>query len=524
MHASVTEQTPVVKTTHGAVQGQNRRGIAVFRGIPYGGNCGGERRFLPPQPAENWEGVRDCTKNGPVAMQRAGSISAGTSPFNIYFSGKHPEEIGWEDEVFSENCLVLNVLTPGIDEKKRPVVVYIHGGGFLSGSGTLTLGADAWCDEEDIVVVGINHRLNIFGALYLGDLDPKYADSGMAGMLDCVLALEWVRDNIAAFGGDPDRVTIMGESGGGQKVNTLLAMERAKGLFCRAIVESGSGLPGAFHKDTATMMALKVLGALSIDPKDLDKLMDVPAEDLLVAMESTGAVFTPVADEICIPYSPDAYTEADPVVPLMVGASEEELAIFMPPRGDEYRMEDLRKELLDNAEKKAAAGMSGTSVPVTESTVDRFIEQYRGHDEKSVSPYHLYMQMLSMSSLLGAGAFAQAMQKAEKKQGPVYHYFVTYDAYIPGAEQYRYSWHTADLPLQMRVVMYPEMEDLSRKMAHSWAAFIRTGSPDTPELPWPAFSLENRETMVWDEECRVEHDPTKFYRDAAQMLADNESQ
>ena len=163
MYATVKEANPVVRTTHGAVRGQNRRGIAVFRGIPYGGSCDGARRFLPPVPAENWDGVRDCTRNGPVAMQRAESISAGDTPLAAYFRGSRPAEIGWEDERFSEKCLVLNVLTPGLDAARRPVVVYLHGGGFMSGSGTLTLGADRWCDEEDIVVVGINHRLNVFG-------------------------------------------------------------------------------------------------------------------------------------------------------------------------------------------------------------------------------------------------------------------------------------------------------------------------------------------------------------------------
>ncbi len=203
-------------------------------------------------------------------------------------------------------------------------------------------------------------------------------------MLDAVLALEWVRDNIAVFGGDPDNVTIMGESGGA-KVNHLLAMPCARELFRRAIVESGSGYPGAVTPEQGTQAALRFLAELKIAPEQLERLKTVPAEEILAAMERSSAV---------------------------------------------------------------------------------------------------------------------------------YHYFVTYDAPLPGAPGFCYAWHTADLPLQMRVVLHPESEQISRTMAHSWAAFIRTGDPATAELPWPAFTPEERLTMVLDEECRVERNPAKPYRDA----------
>ena len=174
-------------TRLGQVRGEGREGVAVFRGIPYGADCGGARRFLPPLPAQPWQGVRDCTRNGPYAVQFGVSIS-GSEGFGPYFSGGHPERFGVAEERQGEDCLVLNVVTPGLTGK-RPVVVYLHGGGFASGSGTLVLGADAWAREEDLVVVGVNHRLNVFGYLYLGGLDDRYAESGMAGMLDLVLAL-----------------------------------------------------------------------------------------------------------------------------------------------------------------------------------------------------------------------------------------------------------------------------------------------------------------------------------------------
>ncbi len=519
MYASVIEKNPTVRTTHGQIRGQNRRGIAVFRGIPYGHDCDGKNRFLPAGPANDWDGVRDCTKNGPVAMQRAGSISGGDNPLAKYFSGGHPEEIGWEDEVFSENCLVLNVLTPGLDDKMRPVVVYIHGGGFMSGSGTLTLGADVWCDEEDIVVVGINHRLNAFGYLYLGAFDDQYARSGAAGMSDCVLALEWVRDNIASFGGDPDKVTIMGESGGGCKVNALCAMESAKGLFRAAIVESGSGRPGTKTPEAAACDARKLMAELQISPAQLEKIFEVSGEAILQAMEKLDCKdmdFSPVGDGVAIPQNPmNKYLEADPSKPLLVGSSEEEMAIFIPPAPDQdFTEETLKKSVLDLIRNVNSIGRPDIFLPIAEDKVDAFIAAYKANDKKGVTPQHLFLQICSMNEMLGKDAYVQAMEKAQKKQGRVYSYFVTYDAPLPGADTLRYSWHTADLPLQMRVVLHPESELLSKTMARAWAAFIRNGSPDTKELPWPQFTADEKKTMVLDYDCRIETDPTKPFRDA----------
>lgn len=293
LFATVTDPSPLAATQTGWVRGENRRGIAIFRGIPYGADTRA-RRFQPPLPAEAWEGVRDCTHNGPIAPQYGGSIS-GYAPI---FDGGTPEKFGFEDEVPGENCLVLNVLTPGLDNAKRPVLFYIHGGGYFNGTGTLALGADDYCREQDQVVVSVNHRLNLFGYLYLGGLDPRYASSGMAGMLDLVLALRWVRDNIAAFGGDPGQVTIMGESGGGSKVSTLLAMPEAQGLFRAAVIESGSGPVGALSREQADAMTRQVLQALSLTPENWTALLELPMERLLEATKLPGlGRFSPVADD-----------------------------------------------------------------------------------------------------------------------------------------------------------------------------------------------------------------------------------
>ena len=184
----VTEKNPVVKTGSGKVMGETREGVAIFRGIPYGGDCGPGRRFMAPVPAASWEGVRDCTKNGPIAVQLGESVAA-SAAFREYFGGGHPELQGVLEEEQGENCLVLNVLTPDLTGK-RPVLFYIHGGGFTTNSGSIATGGDRLVREQNLVLVSVNHRLNAFGFLYLGDLDPKYKDSGNAGMLDLILALK----------------------------------------------------------------------------------------------------------------------------------------------------------------------------------------------------------------------------------------------------------------------------------------------------------------------------------------------
>jgi para-nitrobenzyl esterase len=510
---TVTETNPIVQTNNGKVRGENRDGVAIFRGIPYGGPCDGKRRFLPPVPAEPWEGVRDCTKNGYYAVQFGNNI-LGSKELGPYFSGGKPERFGVADEKQHENCLVLNVVTPGVDDKLRPVLVYIHGGGFSTGSGTLVLGSDTLAREEDLVIVGINHRLNAFGFLYLGAFDKKYAESGNAGMLDLVLALEWIRDNIAAFGGDPDKVTVIGESGGGMKISTLLAMETAKGLFRAAIVESGSSAVGTYSKEEAAATAKRILERLGISPDELDRLTEISATELLAA--TNGIHFEPVADGIHLPYNPQKEYIAPEIsrdIPLLVGSSEDEMAVFSPPATFEITWDTLREALL-----QADILLRGLYSPITEENVDRLIQAFKDNDNKNISADHLYLNIVSLISFLGGGAYYQAMAKAKQGGAPVFHYLVTYDAPLPTREHRKFSWHTADLPLQFRIVQHPECETLSKRMAHAWAAFVRTGNPSTEQLAWPAFTPEEKQVMVFDDVCRVETDPLQKVREVLESL------
>ena len=492
-----SEKNLVVTINSGKIAGECRNGLAIFRGIPYGGACEGERRFLPPRPAQEWKGIKDCTKNGKYAIQPGKDIVS-TDDLGGYFSGGHPELFGVDQQEQDENCLVLNVMTPGVDDKKRPVVVYIHGGGFATGSGTLVLGADRWVQEEDIVVVGVNHRLNVFGYLYLGEYDKAYEDSGMAGMLDLILALEWVKQNISVFGGNPNLVTIMGESGGGMKVSTLMAMPSAKGLFQRAIVESGSAPVGKISREEAVALTKELLERLDIKEDEWQKLLTVPAKDLISAVNSLPFCPYTANENLC------GFEEVREI-PLLVGASEDELAVFLPVAELEITEKNLKNQLLQFSKQQ----LFGVADIIDEENVDNIIKVFQEYHENKITSKHLFLHIISQASFLGGGSFYQALEKVKQGGADGFSYLVKFDTPLPMAPDYKASWHTADLPLQMRIVLYPECEELSRKLGHCFAAFIRTGNPSTPEIVWPAFSEEKKETMMIDNEWSVKLDPLK---------------
>jgi para-nitrobenzyl esterase len=265
------------ETATGKVRGFSVNGVAIFKGIPYGGPTEGSSRFLPPSKPAKWSGERDCTTNGPRCVQ--GPANLFRDPvIGEYFGGGRPDRIELSTQTDNENCLNLNVLTPSL-RGKRPVMVYIHGGGFAQGSDVLTVFGDRHVRERDVVLVGINHRINVFGYTYLGGLSDKYA-VGNPGQLDLIASLEWVRDNISNFGGDPANVTIFGESGGGGKISALMAMPAAKGLFHKAIIESGSQL-SVGSADTANAKVKALLGKLGLSKPE--ELQNVPAAELFKA-------------------------------------------------------------------------------------------------------------------------------------------------------------------------------------------------------------------------------------------------
>ncbi|MBU4315656.1 MAG: carboxylesterase family protein [Proteobacteria bacterium] len=304
------EKQPIASTTLGKLQGTLEEGVVVFRGIQYGKSTAGKGRFMPPELPEPWTGIRPAVEFGPICPQ--GGALAGNALSDASTIGPLPSL------PLSEDCLYLNVWTPAMgDSGKRPVLFWLHGRGFNEGAGS-----EGWYNgtklaaSGDVVVVTINHRLNIFGYLYLAELGgEKYATSGVNGMLDAVLALEWVRDNIEAFGGDPNNVTVFGESGGGAKVSTLLALPQAEGLFHKAIIQSGPGIMG-MAPATATAFAEKVLHPFGLGKETIHQLQEVSAEQLREAVEKIAGVgpggslfISPVVDGKIYPrhpFSPDA--------------------------------------------------------------------------------------------------------------------------------------------------------------------------------------------------------------------------
>src|SRR5262245_16309784 len=290
-----------VQTAAGRVRGLIRYGVNQFYGVPYAASSAGASRFMPPVKVAPWTGVKDCFQVGERAPQDE------EGPISEVFSLDRREPMG-------EDCLKVNVYTPGLGNGRRPVMVWLHGGGFSSGSGNwLLYDGTNLARKEDVVVVGVNHRLNLFGFLYLAELGPeKWAASSNLGMQDIVAALAWVKENIAAFGGDPNNVTIFGQSGGGGKVTTLMAMPSAKGLFHRAIAQSGSAFRGA-TRENATKATEQFLARLGLKSNQLDELQKLPWRRLREAFEMRPAIQGlaggPVTDSKSLPrdqWDPDA--------------------------------------------------------------------------------------------------------------------------------------------------------------------------------------------------------------------------
>ena len=507
-------QSNIVETTAGKVRGYAASGIYAFKGIPYAASTAGKQRFMAPAKMAPWTGVRSALALGPSSPQA----------FNSTFIGRrggwnNDEEafmFDWDDGRPSEDCLRVNVWTPGLGAGRRPVLVWIHGGGYSSGSSNelRMYDGESLSRRGDAVVVSLNHRLGVLGYLNLGEYGERWAGAGNAGMLDIVAALGWVKDNIANFGGDPTRVLIFGQSGGGGKVGTLMGMPSAKGLFQRAAIQSGSNVRRP-PQDRSGELSAAVLQELGITKATIDKLQELPYERIVEAgvlaqrkMNPTpaapgtggGVNWAPVVDGRILPEHPWD-PKASPLsadIPVLIGTTLNEFGNSIQagdPSLDAMSLDEAKKRLTAQRGEKA----------------EQILQSFQQKHPKA-SPYELFSRISGMTGR--QNAVLQAERKAAQGAAPAYLYWFHWQTPILDGRPRAY--HCAELPFVFNNTDRcstmtgggADARALAGRMADAWLAFARTGDPNHKGLPkWPAFTAAQCPTMVFDNTCALANGP-----------------
>jgi para-nitrobenzyl esterase len=509
-----SDEDAIAETATGKVRGYIRDGIYTYKGIPYGETTEGSGRFRPPQKAKPWTGVRSSMQYGRVCPQ---------GPRNAWNNDEEAWLFSWEDGFPGEDCLRVNIWTPGIkDNNKRPVMVWLHGGGFVSGSCQehRSYDGERLSRRGDLVVVSLNHRLGPLGYLNLAPYGEKYASSAHLGMLDIIAALEWVRDNIANFGGDPGKVTIFGQSGGGGKVGNLMAMPAARGLFHRAIVQSGSFLR-AVTPDRSAILTQAMLDELNLSPSQVDQLQTMPLQKVIEAGDAAllkthphgPLVWSHVADQLgwgpvmdgkLLPQHP--FDPAAPAisarVPMLIGTTLNEFTTSL--NHPEY-------EAMTEAEVEKRLGNMYGNDP------ERIAQVFRA-SHPGAKPFDICS--LAMTAQVRQGAVIQAMRKTAQET-PAYLYWFTWKT--PVLDGRPRSIHCCDLPFcfdntdrnENLTGGGPGPRELAASVSEAWIQFARSGNPNHHGLPnWPAFSAETCPTMIFDTQCRMQNNPDKEERQA----------